>query len=416
MASHKMTGLRRWLLRVLLGAAVIGIAACGSDNNKSTAQSTVSGSGSGGGGAKTLTLGMVWSMSGPYAPYGQPGVDGVNLAISDINKAGGVKVGGTTYKLKLKVVDDRSDAQAAVAGATGLLRDDHVQYLLGPLADLTGPVAKLAAAQHVLQLSAATIASPLAGTADYPLLLGTVLPPTARCQAIAKSITTFAPSAHKVALVGPNNESGQLNFPICEAQFKAAGLAPQSFRYPAGSKDLTVTMTKVAAAKPDVISTGWAASDVADILPAVTAAGIPNTVPIVLFGASYDAGKQGLKDGRPFVAIPFVVSDFTVPSPTQQAIAFRDRVRAFLKTQNLDPLETSTEFFYDAVRHLALAMQDAGTVTDTAAVAKSMNSITSPGITGDTRFVKNIIQVGVDATFVQGDKTTTEHIVPASAG
>lgn len=403
MALKRGKGMRCSLLGVLLAAAVLPMAACGSDDE---------GAGGEGGGAETLTVGMVWSMSGAFAPYGQPGVDGVEMAIADINREGGVKVGDTSYQLELKVVDDRSDAQAAVAAATELLRDDEVKYLIGPISGLTPPVAKLAAAQDVLHLSAASVASSLAGTEDYPLLFGTLVTPEGRCEVTTKAITTFFPDAATVAIVGPNDPTGQLNFPICEESLQSAGLEPQSFPYPAGTKDLTVTMTKVAASDPDVISTGWSANDAVDMFPAVASAGIPTDVPIVLFGTSYDAGTEGLKDGRPFVGNPFVVSDFTVPNPTPEAIEFRDRAQEFLDTQELDPLATTMEFFYDAVIHLAASMEDAGTIEDTAAVAKSMNAITSPGITEDTRFVRNNIQVGVDVTLSRAGEATTEHITP----
>src|SRR3954454_14068276 len=63
----------------------------------------------------TLLVGMVWSMSGAYSPYGHPAVNGVLLAINEINKSGGIKVHGTRYNLKLKVLDDRSDPQTGVA-------------------------------------------------------------------------------------------------------------------------------------------------------------------------------------------------------------------------------------------------------------------------------------------------------------
>jgi hypothetical protein len=107
-----------------------------------------------------------------------------------------------------------------------------------------------------------------------------------------------------------------------------------------------------------------------------------------------------------------VVSDFTVPNPTQEAIAFRDRAEKFLGTSSLDPLATTMEFFYDGLRHLAVSMNKAGTVTDTAKVAAAMNATTSPGISDTIKFVHNNIVTGVDATLSQDGKATTEHITP----
>jgi ABC-type branched-subunit amino acid transport system substrate-binding protein len=416
-----MTSSRRmgWLRAVLgLIVVVVVLAGCGSSSSSSSSGSSGGGSssssssgGSGGGATKTLKVGMVWSLSGAFAPYGKPGVDGVNLAIHDINAAGGVKVGGTDYKLSLKVVDDRSDPQTAVAGAIQLIRDDGVKYLIGPLSGLTPPVAKLAAQANVVHLSAASVASALAGTKAYPLLFGTLVTDAGRCEVMMSAIKQFFPSAHNVAIVGPDDPTGQLDSPLCASKAKAVGLTPTAFPYPAGTTDLTVTMTKVAAAHPDIIIAGWAANDAAAQYPAVVASSIPKTTPIVLFGDSYSDGLKGLK-GRPFIASPFVEADFTVPHPTPDALKFKGQLQQFLGTKTLNPLETTAEFFYDALRHTAAAMTSAGSVTDTAAVAKAMDSITTQGITGPTRFVHNNAVVGVDVTLGNKGAPKTVHITP----
>ena len=374
-----------------------------------------SGGGSEGGSDHTIPIGMVWSLSGELAPYGQPGVDGAEMAISEINEAGGVTVGDQTYDLSLSVEDDRSDTQAAVAGAIKLIRDDQVKYLIGPLSSLTGPVAKIAAEQEAMQFNASTIASPLAGTEDYPYLFGTVLAPEGRCEVIAESIHTFYPTVSKVAVVGPNEESGQLNFPICEEKLIEAGFDTQTFPYPAGSTDLTTTMAKVANFDPDVISTGWSVGDAFTVFPAIEPAGIPSSVPFVLYGASYETGMEGIGGERSFVAIPFVESDFSVPSPTKAALAFKDRLEKFLNVDKLSSEEVAAEYFYGAIHQLAASMEAADSIDELPEITEQMNTINTPGIAGPTEFSENIIVAGADATLVENGEAKTVHIVPPSA-
>jgi branched-chain amino acid transport system substrate-binding protein len=394
---------RRSVSGLAVAAAAFAVASCGSKGDTGSASTGSSGEG-------VIPIGMIWSMSGNFSPYGQPGVDGVKLAIDEVNKSGGVKVDGKTYKMQLKLVDDRSDAQAAVAGATQLIKDDKVKVIIGPISGLTPPVAKLAAANHVIQLNAAAVANALAGTKDYPLIFGTLPTGQARCGLAAQAIKDFFPNTKSTAIVGPSDPTGQNNLPFCMSEFKKLGLGPKSFPYPPGTKDLTTTMTKVAAAKPDAISTGWSAPDAQNVFSAVGPAGIKDDVPMLLYGTSYDAGVTGFKGGRPFIAHPIVVSDFTVPNPTPQAQAFADKLKTFLKTDKLDPLETTAEFFYDPMKHLAESMKQANTVTDTQAIADKMNSITTEGITGPTRFVNGNIQVGVDVTESKDGQATTKHI------
>src|SRR6476469_1249548 len=71
--------------------------------------------------AEVLTLYDLESLSGPGQSNGVAQANAVKLAVEDINKAGGLKVGGTTYTLKLDVHDDRSQATAGVTAVQKML-------------------------------------------------------------------------------------------------------------------------------------------------------------------------------------------------------------------------------------------------------------------------------------------------------
>ena len=60
--------------------------------------------------------------------------DAYKLAVDKINAKGGVKVGGKTYKLALKLYDNQSDASLAVRQYVQLVNSDKVNFLLGPFA------------------------------------------------------------------------------------------------------------------------------------------------------------------------------------------------------------------------------------------------------------------------------------------
>ena len=79
-----------------------------------------------------ITLGAAISQSGKYAREGKFYVDAYNIAVDAVNKAGGVKVGGKSYKLALKLLDDQSDPNLAVRQCTKLVTSDRVNLLLGP--------------------------------------------------------------------------------------------------------------------------------------------------------------------------------------------------------------------------------------------------------------------------------------------
>ncbi len=82
--------------------------------------------------ADTIVLGTAISQTGKYAREGKFYVDAYQITVDAINKAGGVKVGGKSYKLELKMYDDQSDPNLCVRLYTRLVTSDKVNFLLGP--------------------------------------------------------------------------------------------------------------------------------------------------------------------------------------------------------------------------------------------------------------------------------------------
>lgn len=83
------------------------------------------------GDVKTLTIGVSDSMTGTGAAYGLPGYQAVELAASQLNAEGGIKIGDDTYKVEIVAYDNKSDANEAVSTITKLLDVDKVNYVLG---------------------------------------------------------------------------------------------------------------------------------------------------------------------------------------------------------------------------------------------------------------------------------------------
>ncbi len=75
--------------------------------------------------AKEVVIGFSGPLSGVAAEYGQDCANGVEMAIKEINAAGGITVGGEKYLFKLVKLDDRVDPTEAVNNSRKLL--DQVQ-------------------------------------------------------------------------------------------------------------------------------------------------------------------------------------------------------------------------------------------------------------------------------------------------
>lgn len=78
-----------------------------------------------------IAIGAVIPLTGRYAAGGEQIQNGYQLAVDDINKAGGVSVGGKKIPLQLTILDDESDPTKTVQRLETLNSDNHVVAYLG---------------------------------------------------------------------------------------------------------------------------------------------------------------------------------------------------------------------------------------------------------------------------------------------
>lgn len=86
------------------------------------------------GNAKTgvIKIGTIQDISGPGSVLGNASVQGHAIAIEDINNAGGIVVGDTTYTLELVAYDCKSDPNEGINVFKRLAEVDKVPIILGP--------------------------------------------------------------------------------------------------------------------------------------------------------------------------------------------------------------------------------------------------------------------------------------------
>ncbi len=84
--------------------------------------------------AKTITIGLNIPLTGDIPKVGESSKYAAQMWLEDIKKAGGIKVGGKTYKVALAIEDNESKADSAVSVATKLITEDGVLAIVGPQA------------------------------------------------------------------------------------------------------------------------------------------------------------------------------------------------------------------------------------------------------------------------------------------
>jgi branched-chain amino acid transport system substrate-binding protein len=115
-------------LHPLLIAALLAVAAltagCGSDDETTMSTTEASTEWEG----ETIQIGSLFSTTGTGAAFGPQQVDGVRLAIDEVNEAGGVN--GAEVELVQR--DDGGDPKRSAKEMATLVEDDEVMAVLGP--------------------------------------------------------------------------------------------------------------------------------------------------------------------------------------------------------------------------------------------------------------------------------------------
>ena len=78
-----------------------------------------------------IKIGTVLPLTGAFGSSGGYFKQGYTMAIDDVNKAGGLAVGGQKYHVNLIVLDDGSDGTRSRSLVEKLVTDQHVNFLLG---------------------------------------------------------------------------------------------------------------------------------------------------------------------------------------------------------------------------------------------------------------------------------------------
>jgi len=208
----------------------------------------------------TITLGAPVSQTGIYATSGMHTANGYDFAVEKINAMGGVKVGDKTYKLAIKYYDDESVATRSAELTERLVNQDGLKFILGPY----GSPTTIAMAPIVEKLQVPMIeangASRSLFTKGYKYTFAVL---STSDQYLSSAIDLIAEKAQeagkdpkdiRLALaMGDDSFSQDVRAGIVEAAKKYGMQTVIDDKLPDAFTDMSVTLTKVKALKPDVL-------------------------------------------------------------------------------------------------------------------------------------------------------------------
>jgi len=207
-----------------------------------------------------IFLGSAISFTGKYATNGIHSKNGYHLAVKTINQAGGVKVGGKTYKLKVVYYDDESVPARAAELVERLIKDDGIKFLLGPYSSATtGATAKVTERLKVPMVTAEA-ASRALFTQGYKYLFSVLstseqyLSSAIALAAALASKAGKAPGEVKVAMAFENDPfSLDVRAGVLEDVKKHGFEVVIDDRLPADLSDMSATLRRVRASEPDML-------------------------------------------------------------------------------------------------------------------------------------------------------------------
>ena len=208
----------------------------------------------------TIILGSAISFTGKYSTNGIHASNGYNLAVKRINEMGGVKVGGKSYKLKIKYYDDESTPARGAQLAERLIRQDGIKFMLGPYSSgLTKAVAPVTAKYKIPMVEAEGASRSLftQGNRYIFAVLSTSEQYLASSIALAAEIAIKngrKPTDLKLAMAFENDPfSLDVRAGVIDDAKKFGIKIVIDDKLPRDLADMSATLTKVKALKPDIL-------------------------------------------------------------------------------------------------------------------------------------------------------------------
>ena len=208
----------------------------------------------------TIILGSAISFTGKYATNGIHASNGYNLGVKRVNEMGGVKVGGKSYKLKIKYYDDESTPARGAQLAERLIRQDGIKFMLGPYSSgLTKAVAPVTAKYKIPMVEAEGASRSLftQGNKYIFAVLSTSEQYLASSIALAAEIAIKngrKPTDLKLAMAFENDPfSLDVRAGVIDDAKKFGIKIVIDDKLPRDLADMSATLTKVKALKPDIL-------------------------------------------------------------------------------------------------------------------------------------------------------------------
>lgn len=342
--------------------------------------------------AAGIKIGGVAPLSGAVAVYGVECKNGIDLAVKEINAAGGIN----GQMVEFICEDDEGDAAKSVSAYKKLITKDKTRLIIGSLTSgCTIAITSQAQANKVVQIAPAATAPAVTDAGNFIFRCCFIDPFQGRVGGKFSYENLGAKTAAILYDIGNDYSVGLMENFVSEFS-NLGGTVVASESYGTGEKDFNAIITKVKAANPDVVYLPDYYSTVALIAKQLRAQGV-NT-PIV--GAD---GWDGLTENAGDEVLNGYYSNHYAED--SDAPAVQKFVKNFEAQYNKKP-NAFAALGYDSMYMLKDAILAAGT-TDAVKVRDALEQTDADYVTGHIVFdeKRNPIKSAVMVKMIKdGDK------------
>jgi branched-chain amino acid transport system substrate-binding protein len=347
----------RACLCVAVAASLAGLTACATTASSGGASGGSSGSG-------PITFGVLHPFTGAYASVGEAALQGVTVAVSEINADGGI----LGRKLQIVHADTLGDPVDAVPAAEHMIASNHPVGIIGPGGLEIGAIQRILDADKIpFEFEGGDTA--FDNTTDPMLWRDS---PSDLQEGVAMAVWALEHGYKRAAFMMSSITTAQDFIPYIQAAYKAGGgtIVANETLTP-GLTSYRTEALKVKQASPQVIFSQMEPPTAAVLTQDFKEI---NNLAIPIIASDTSAAAEWIKAVTPAVANKAVLSAQGASSASPANTVFMQYFNQDFKGQQ--PLASAT-YSYDATIALALAIDKAGS-TDGPTYAKDIPVVTSP--------------------------------------
>jgi len=273
--------------------------------------------------ADPIKVGVVTPLSGSYAQIGKQVRWGAELAVKEINAAGGVN----GRKFELLFEDEEANPPVAVRKAEKLLQQDKVDLLTGTVnSGSTLAVGQLAERNDRILVTTVSYAPSITGAQCNQNVFRVNANAFMQSNALTGWLTKNV-AGKRYFFIGPDYEMGRSTTAAFQNDIKRlGGMDTGSSFPPLGAKDFSSYIGQIRAARPDVIMTATAGNDTVRLLTQLKEYGILNDK-LTLAGAAGAVTQENISAmsgaGEGFLSAAGYSTDIGTPANKKFVAAFK---------------------------------------------------------------------------------------------